>query len=87
MIAQISQVATKYTSIEHLVNAFEYVNASKTAENGTENSCRYFDGFVGRKLGSFKYSSMCSLCSICSFLLLQNVHGVGFYSSANRDNT
>ena len=32
MIAQISQVATKYMSIKHLVNAFEYVNASKTAE-------------------------------------------------------
>ena len=47
MIAYISQVATQYISIEHLVNAFEYVNASKTAENGTENSCRNFDGFVG----------------------------------------
>ena len=55
MIAQISQVATKYMSIEHLVNAFEYVNASKTAENCTENSCRNFDGFVGLKLGSLKY--------------------------------
>ena len=49
MIAHISQFNKIHTnvSIEHLVNAFEYVNASKTAENGTENSCRNFDGFVG----------------------------------------
>ena len=37
MIAHISQFNKIHTnvSIEHLVNAFEYVNASKTAENGT----------------------------------------------------